>query len=37
MALSRRTGIPVKAFKCAYFDERDYLEFFPLPAIYPGK
>jgi hypothetical protein len=27
MALSRRTGIPVKAFKCAYFDERDYLEF----------
>jgi hypothetical protein len=35
MALSRRTGIPVKAFKCAYFDERDYLEFFPLPAIYP--
>jgi PD-(D/E)XK nuclease superfamily len=35
MALSRRTGIPVKAFKCAWFDERDYYEFFPLPAIYP--
>jgi ATP-dependent exoDNAse (exonuclease V) beta subunit len=34
-ALSRRTGIPVKAFKCAYFDAHDYLEFFPLPSIYP--
>jgi hypothetical protein len=37
MALSRRTGIPVKAFKCAYFDERDYFEFFPLPPIYPRR
>jgi ATP-dependent exoDNAse (exonuclease V) beta subunit len=35
MALSRRTGIPVKAFKCAWFDERDYYEFFPLPSVYP--
>jgi hypothetical protein len=35
MALSRRTGIPVKAFKCAWFDEQDYFEFYPLPAIYP--
>ncbi len=35
LALSRRTGLPVKAFKCAWFDERDYFEFFPLPAIYP--
>jgi hypothetical protein len=34
LALSRRTGLPVKAFKCAWFDERDYFEFFPLPAIY---
>jgi hypothetical protein len=25
----------VRAFKCAWFDERDYFEFFPLPAIYP--
>jgi ATP-dependent exoDNAse (exonuclease V) beta subunit len=33
MALSRRTGLPVKAFKCAYCDERDYFEFF-LWAIY---
>jgi hypothetical protein len=35
MALSRRTGLPVKAFKCAWFDERDYFEFYPLPSIYP--
>ena len=36
LALSRRTGLPVKAFKCASFDECDCFEFFPLPAIYPG-
>jgi PD-(D/E)XK nuclease superfamily len=35
LALSRRTGLPVKAFKCAWFDERDYFEFYPLPAVYP--
>jgi hypothetical protein len=35
LALSRRTGLSVRAFKCAWFDERDYFEFFPLPAIYP--
>jgi hypothetical protein len=37
IALSRRTGIPVKAFKCAWFDDRDYYEFFPLPTIYPKR
>jgi hypothetical protein len=37
MALSRRTGIPIKAFKCTSFDERDYLEFFPLSAVYPRR
>jgi len=37
VALSRRTGLPVKAFKCAWFDERDYFEFFPLPSIYPTR
>jgi hypothetical protein len=37
LALSRRTGLPVKAFKCAWFDERDYFEFFPLPSIYPKR
>lgn len=37
LALSRRTGLPVKAFKCAWFDEKDYFEFFPLPAVYPKR
>jgi hypothetical protein len=37
LALSRRTGLPVKSFKCAYFDERDYFEFYPLPAVYPRQ
>jgi hypothetical protein len=35
LTLSRRTGLPVKAFECAWFDERDYVEFFPLPSLYP--
>ena len=35
LALSRPTGLPVEAFKCAWFDERDYFEFFPLPSIFP--
>ena len=35
MALSRPTGLPVKAFKCAWFDEQNYFEFFPLPSVYP--
>jgi hypothetical protein len=35
MALSRRTGLPVKAFTCAWFDEQDDVEFFPLPPVYP--
>jgi PD-(D/E)XK nuclease superfamily len=34
LAMSRRTGLQLKAFKCAWFDERDSCEFFPLPAIY---
>ncbi len=37
MALSRRTGLPVKAFKCAWFDERDYFEFIPCPASTRGN
>jgi ATP-dependent exoDNAse (exonuclease V) beta subunit len=37
LALSRRTGVPVKAFKCAWFDERDCFEFFPLPSVYPKQ
>jgi PD-(D/E)XK nuclease superfamily len=34
LALSRRTGLLVKAFKCAWFDERDYFEFFSLSSVY---
>jgi hypothetical protein len=35
LALSRRAGLPLKYFKCAWFDERDYFEFFPLQGVYP--
>jgi transposase-like protein len=34
LALARRTGLPLKDFKCAWFDEKDYFEFFPLKAVY---
>ncbi len=34
LALSRRAGLPLKNFKCAWFDERDYFEFFPLQGVY---
>jgi hypothetical protein len=37
LALSRRTGIPVKSFSCAWFDKNNYFEFFPLPAVYPKQ
>jgi ATP-dependent exoDNAse (exonuclease V) beta subunit len=33
LALASRTRLPVKAFKCAWFDELDYFEFFPLEAV----
>jgi len=33
LAFASRTRLPVKAFKCDWFDERDYFEFFPLRAI----
>jgi len=35
LALSRRVGLPLKSFKCAWFDEEDYFEFFPLQGVYP--
>jgi ATP-dependent exoDNAse (exonuclease V) beta subunit len=35
LALARRTRLPLKAFKCAWFDEKDYFEFFPLTGVYP--
>ena len=33
LAFASRARLPVKVFKCAWFDERDYFEFFPLQAI----
>jgi hypothetical protein len=38
LALSRLTGLRLFNFKCAWFDEKDYFEFFPLHAVYkPGR
>ena len=33
-ALSRRTKIRLFDFKCAWFDENGYFEFFPLHVVY---
>jgi ATP-dependent exoDNAse (exonuclease V) beta subunit len=33
LALARRTGLPVRFFKCGWFDEKDYFEFFPLQGV----
>jgi len=35
LALARRANLRLKMFKCAWFDEKDYFEFFPLKAVYP--
>jgi transposase-like protein len=37
LALASRTKLPVKLFKCAWFDDKSYFEFFPLHAVYPAK
>lgn len=37
LALARRAALPLKVFKCGWFDEKDYFEFFPLKAVYPMK
>jgi transposase-like protein len=34
LALASRTKLAVKDFKCAWFDEKTYYEFFPLHAVY---
>ena len=34
LALASRTKLAVKDFKCAWFDEKYYYEFFPLHAVY---
>lgn len=36
LALASRTKLAVKDFKCAWFDESNYFEFFPLHAVF-GK
>ncbi len=33
LALSRLTGLRLFDFKCGWFDEKDYFEFFPLHAV----
>jgi len=33
-ALASRTKLAIKDFKCAWFDEKNYFEFYPLHAVY---
>jgi hypothetical protein len=37
LALTGRANLPLKHFKCAWFDEKDYFEFFPLKGVYSPK
>ena len=37
LALSRLTGLRLFNFKCAWFDEEDYYEFYPLHVVYKKK
>lgn len=37
LALSRLTSIRLYYFKCAWFDEDDYFEFYPLHVVYKKK
>ncbi|MFH1561001.1 MAG: PD-(D/E)XK nuclease family protein, partial [Patescibacteria group bacterium] len=37
MALSRLTGLRMFYFKCGWFDENDYFEFYPLHVIHKPK
>ena len=37
LALSRRAVLPLKCFKCAWFDEHDYYEFYPLQGVLQQK
>jgi len=37
LMLSRLTGLRLYDFKCAWFDEDNYYEFFPLHAVYEKK
>jgi len=37
LALARRASLPLKIFKCGWFDEKYYFEFFPLQGVYPRQ
>jgi len=37
LALASRTKLDLKSFKCAWFDENSYFEFFPLHVVYKKK
>jgi len=37
LALARLTGLRLFHFKCGWFDEEDYFEFFPLHVVYKKK
>jgi len=37
LALSRLTGLRLYEFKCGWFDEKDYFEFYPLHVVYKIK
>lgn len=34
LALASRTKLPLKDFKCAWFDDLNHYEFFPLEAVH---
>lgn len=37
LALSRLTSLRLHSFKCAWFDDKDYFEFFPLHVVYKKR
>jgi len=37
LALASRTKLDLQSFKCSWFDENNYFEFFPLHAVYPKR
>jgi len=37
LAISRKLNLPLYYFKCAWFDDKNYYEFFPLHCVYKKK
>ncbi len=37
LALARRASLPLRLFKCGWFDEKDYFECFPLQGVYSRR